>query len=137
MLIRNRPTIVSGYFLKAAQSFLPHYAEVEVVPSEITQIVPYSPHVDLCFVLRNKRHESVFGIILEVLLRCDEERRRRWPICVSEATESLKCPARVLLMAFEPQVRAWAASAIREDFAEWEAFASAKQGSCGSNNVMN
>ena len=69
---------------------------IEIQDSDLAQIVPTEYRADLVLLLR--RDTPVFGIVVEVQLAADPDKRFSWPLYASGLRARLRCPACVLVV---------------------------------------
>lgn len=62
------------------------------------------------FLARNSRY--VFGIIVEVQLSRDEDKRYVWPVFVANLRARHRCPVGLLVVTVEDSIARWAARSI-------------------------
>lgn len=109
-LFRNNPGLAPELLQQDLHIRLPEFAEVRCEEASFTQLVPTEYRADLVILLVAGR--PVFGIILEIQLSRDDEKRFSWPLYAAALRAKLKCPTCVLVVAPDPAVAAWAGQQI-------------------------
>lgn len=107
-LFRERPALAQELLLPALGDDLPRGAAV-VGEASFTQIAPAEFTADLVIVIGDPPE---LGVIVEVQLSRDEDKRYSWPLYAIALRARRKCPTVVLVVAPDPAVAAWAAEAI-------------------------
>ena len=106
LLFRNRPSLAAELMQQALGQKVPAHDTAEVQEATLSQIVPTEYHADLVVLLRADR--PVFGIVVEVQLKRDEDKRYSWPLYAAALRAKLRCPACVLVVCAEQAVARWA-----------------------------
>src|SRR5262249_30707596 len=79
-LFRNRPTLAAKLLRDVLDVPLPYYNDARVDSAELTDIQPAEYRADLVVLLLDD--EPVLGIVVEVQLSRDEDKRFVWPVYV-------------------------------------------------------
>ncbi len=106
LLFRNRPLLAAEIIRDVLARPLPEFDRIEIQDSDLAQIVPTEYRADLVLLLR--RDTLVFGIVIEVQLAADTDKRFSWPVYASALRARLRCPACVLVVTPDEQVARWA-----------------------------
>lgn len=77
LLFRNRPGLAAELLRESLRLELPAYTEARIESAELSQVQPAEYRADLVVLLDDKQH-PVFGIIVEVQLAPDEDKRFSW-----------------------------------------------------------
>ena len=77
---------------------LGRFAEAHIESADLTDIQPAPRYADL-FVRLVDGDRSVHGIIVEVQLERDEEKRYSWPMYAATALARFRCPVDLLVLA--------------------------------------
>ena len=85
---------------------LPEFVGVRTEDAQLTEIVPTEYRADLVVLLMDEK--PVYGIVIEVQLQRDEEKRFSWPVYASVLRSKFRCPVNVLVVTPEASVAAWA-----------------------------
>ena len=89
---------------------MPSYATATVQDADLGQIVPTAYHADLVVVLGNP--EPALGIVVEVQLAPDADKRYVWPLYAVALRAKLRCPTCVLVVTPERSVARWASRPV-------------------------
>jgi hypothetical protein len=89
---------------------LPAYKEARIASADLTDIKPAARHADL--VIQLTGDEPELGIIVEVQLGTDEEKRFSWPAYVTNLRARLKCPACIVVVTVSEAMAEWCRETI-------------------------
>ena len=81
LLFRNRPALAPELLRDALHVHLPDYTEVRIDSADLTDIQPAEYRADLVILLLHGT--PVLGIVLEMQLSNDEDKRYVWPVYVA------------------------------------------------------
>lgn len=109
-LFRNRPELAPGLLRDTLHVSLPEYTEVRIDSADLTDIQPAEYRADLVVLLL--RGAPVLGIVLEVQLSHDDDKRYAWPVYVVNLRARIRCPVCLLIVAAEEKVARWAGKTI-------------------------
>jgi len=109
-LFRNRPALAPELLRDALRLELPPYTEVRLDSADLPDIQPAEYRADLVVLLLNGK--PVFGIVVEVQLSADEQKRFVWPVYVANLRARLKCPVCLLVVTADEAVARWAAKPV-------------------------
>lgn len=110
LLFQNRPLLAPELLRDVLGVPLPAFTEARVDSAELTEVVPTQYHADLVVLLLDSR--PVFGIVVEVQLARDPDKRRTWPVYLSNLRARLDCPTALLVVTADEAVAAWAGQPI-------------------------
>jgi hypothetical protein len=110
LLFRNRPALAPELLREALHVPLPPFSEVRIESAELTDIQPAEYRADLVVLLY--QGVAVLGIVVEVQLRPDEDKRFSWPVYVATLRARIRCPVYLLVVTAEEAVPRWAARPI-------------------------
>jgi hypothetical protein len=102
LLFRNRPARAPELLREALHVQLPEYTEVRIDSADLTDIQPAEYRADLVVLLL--RDTPVLGIVLEVQLSSDEDKRYVWPVYVANLRARIRCPVCLLVIALAQMV---------------------------------
>src|SRR6267142_952091 len=110
LLFRNR-TRSAADLLRQLDVQLPEYDDVHTESSDLGDLRPaeYRAELVLCL-LRGKN--KVLGVIVEVQLRCDQDKPYAWPAYIANLRARHRCPMCLLVITVEDAVARWAVRAI-------------------------
>lgn len=111
LLFRNRPTLAPDVVRDALQVELPEYTEVSFDTADLTNLQPAEYRADLVVLLL--KGTPVYGIIVEVQLAADKDKRYAWPAYVANLHARLRCPVSLLVVAGSDSVARWAAKTVK------------------------
>jgi uncharacterized protein DUF4351 len=110
LLFRNRPALAPELLRDALHVPLPHYTEVRIDSADLTDIQPAEYRADMVILLLHG--SPVLGIVLEMQLSNDEDKRYVWPVYVVNLRARIRCPVCLLVITAEENVARWAGKAI-------------------------
>lgn len=110
VLFRNRPELAPELLRGALHVQLPAYTTARIESADLTDIQPAEYRADLVVLLTDDR--SVLGIVVEVQLSPDEDKRYAWPAYAVNLRARLRCPVCLLVIAADDAVARWAARSI-------------------------
>lgn len=111
-LFRNRPELLLLVLREVLGLDLGQVASVERGDSDLSQALPAHQYADAVFVMRDTSGKAICGLILEIQLECDQDKRLRWPHYVTSLRVGLMAPCFVLVVAPSRRVARWAAAPI-------------------------
>ena len=106
LLFRNRPALAPELLREALHVTLPDYTEVRIDSADLTDIQPAEYRADLVVLLLHG--SPVLGIVLELQLSSDEDKRYVWPVYVANLRARIRCPVCLLVITTEDNVARWA-----------------------------
>jgi len=109
-LFRNQPALAADLIRRALGATLPAYEEARVASADLTEVQPPEYRADL--VIELWRSAPVYGVIVEVQLSEDDQKRYAWPAYVMNLRARLKCPVSLLVVAADDAVARWAAKQV-------------------------
>ena len=110
-LFRERPALAAELLRLCTGIRLPGVT-AELVSIDLSQVTPAEYRSDALSVLRDLAGAVAAGVIVEVQLSADTDKRRTWPLYVAAARASLGCPVTLLVLAPDPAVARWASQPI-------------------------
>jgi hypothetical protein len=109
-LFRNRSKSAADLLLEIDVP-VPEYDEVRAESSDLSDVKPSEYRADLVlFLLRES--QNVLGIIVEVQLGRDEDKRYAWPAYIANLRARHRCPVCLLVITIEDAVARWAGKSI-------------------------
>jgi hypothetical protein len=105
LLFRNRPQLAPELLRDVLQVELPAYAEARIEAADLTDINPAEYRADLVVLLVDGK--PVLGIVVEVQLSPDPQKRFTWPVYVAGLRARLRCPACLLVVTASDRVASW------------------------------
>lgn len=109
-LFRNRPALVPALLHDTQGIALPDYTDVRIESSDLTHIQPAEYRADLVVVLSNDKPN--LGIVLEVQLASDGNKKYSWPAYVTNLRARNRCPVCLFVITADDDVTRWAGKAI-------------------------
>ncbi len=109
-LFRSWPTLAPLLLSRGLGLELPEHDEARVFSENLTEVVPVSRTADLVVLL--VRGEPVLGIVVEVQLHEDGDKRWSWPYYLAALRARLRAPALLLVVCLDPAVARWAGRPI-------------------------
>jgi len=107
LLFGNRPTLAPELLRQALHVTLPDYTEARIDSADFTNVQPAEYRADHVIILL-AGGTPVLGIVLEVQLGYDEDKRYAWPSYVSNLRARIRCPVCLLVITAEEGVARWA-----------------------------
>jgi len=96
LLFRNRPELAPSLLRESLDVALPKYAQVRIEAAELTDVQPAEYRADLVVLLYDD--EPVLGIVVEIQLSIDEDKRYAWPVYAVGLRARMRCPVCVLVV---------------------------------------
>jgi hypothetical protein len=109
-LFRNRPELAAELLRDVLHVELPAYSEARVESADLTDIKPAERRADFVVLLIDGN--PVLGIVVEVQLSTDEDKRLSWPAYVVGLRARFKCPACVLVVTVTEAMARWSREPI-------------------------
>jgi len=109
-LFRENPALAPELLQQSLHVTLPAFSEIRLDEADFTQLVPTQYRADLVILLVDGK--PVYGIILEIQLAKNEEKRFSWNLYQAALRAKLRCPTCVLVVAPDSAVATWAAQPI-------------------------
>lgn len=97
--------------LRSLRVEVPAHQGIELVSSELNDVIPTEYRADLVLVLR-REGRAVFAIVLEVQLAVDADKTFTWPVYLATLRARHRCPACLLVFASTRRVARWASRVI-------------------------
>ena len=110
LLFRNRPALAPVLLREALHLELPEHTDVRIDSADLTDIQPAEYRADLVVLLL--KGTPVLGIVLEVQLSRDEDKRFVWPVYVANLRARIRCPVCLLVIAADEGVARWAGKSV-------------------------
>ena len=110
LLFRNRSQSAAE-LLRALDVQLPQFDTVSIDSSDLNDLRPTEYRADLVLFLVQGT-EKVLGIVVEVQLGRDDDKRYAWPAYVANLRARYQCPACLLVITVEETVARWARKSI-------------------------
>ena len=110
LLFQNRPMLAPELLRDVLGVTLPAFTEARVDSAELTEVVPTEYRADLVVLLLDGR--PVFAIVVEVQLARDPDKRRTWPVYLSNLRARLDCPTALLVVTADEATATWAGQPI-------------------------
>jgi hypothetical protein len=110
LLFRNRPPLAAEILRDVLAHPLPEFDQIQIEDSDLAQLVPTEYRADLVLLLR--RDEPVLGIVVEVQLAPDPDKRFSWPLYAAALRARLRCATCVLVVTPYERVARWALEPI-------------------------
>jgi hypothetical protein len=109
-LFRNQPRLAPTLLQDVLGLTLPEFTDVRTASSELTDVVPTEFRADMVVLLVHGA--TVLGIVIEVQLRKDANKRESWPVYLATLRAREKCPCCLLVIAPSERVAKWASRRI-------------------------
>jgi hypothetical protein len=98
-LIKHGPDAAPKFLRDQLGVELPAYDEVRLEPADLNDLTPTEYRADAVVTLRNASGDApVLGIVVEVQLTWQTEKRWSWPVYVATLRARLRCPAVLLVI---------------------------------------
>jgi hypothetical protein len=109
-LFRHRPVLAAELLRETLSVPLPEFTAARIESATFADLAPPEYRADLVVLLA--ADAPVLGIVVEVQLRSDGQKRYSWPHCAASLRARLSCPTCVLVYAPDVEVAAWASATI-------------------------
>lgn len=110
LLFRDRPRLAPELIRDALNRAVPEFDEAKLSDANLSQIIPTELRADLVVLLHAGR--PVLGIIIEVQLRPDDDKRFVWPLYLAALRAEHRCPCCLLVVTPSNSAARWAARPI-------------------------
>jgi hypothetical protein len=110
VIFRNRPTLAPALLRDSLHAELPRYTDARIECAELTDVQPAEYRADLVVLLLDDK--PVCGIVVEVQLSHDEDKRFVWPVYVVNLRARLRCSVCMLVVTADESVARWASKRI-------------------------
>ena len=110
-LFRNRPALAGELLEQGLRLALPSHDELRLESADLTEVAPVPYHADLVVQLW-RQGKLVLGIVVEVQLAPDPDKRFTWPLYVASLRARLGCPCWLLVLSPDAAVARWCAEPI-------------------------
>jgi hypothetical protein len=88
------------------------HARVALGSIDLTRVAPSGYYADAVAIVHGHDNKPIAGVIVEVQLHTDRDKRRTWPVYVTTLRAELDCSAMLLVFTPDPVVAAWARQPI-------------------------
>jgi len=88
------------------------HARVDLGSIDLTRVAPSGYYADAVMIVHGHDNKPVAGVIVEVQLQTDRDKRLTWPVYVTALRAELDCSAMLLVFTPDPAVAAWARQPI-------------------------
>ena len=109
-LFQDGPDLAVTLLRDVLRVELPEYSEVRIESADLGDIEPAARHADLVVLLVDDR--PVLGIVIEVQLGVDEDKRFAWPAYATNLRARLRCDVELLVFTPDRAVARWAVRPI-------------------------
>ena len=109
-LLRREPLVALEDLQRRGLLFVPAFNEIEIVSSEVRELLATERRADVVVVLR--AGDAVLVLVIEVQTSRDEKKRLSWPIYLTNLRAKYGCPAVLIVFAPDAAIRSWAAQPI-------------------------
>ena len=106
LLFRNSSKLAPE-LLQRLQVAVPEHNESRVESADLPDIKPAAYHADLVWLLL-RNSQPVLGIVVEIQLGVDEDKKYTWPAYVANLRARARCPVCLLVVTVENSVARWA-----------------------------
>src|SRR5688500_15941959 len=107
-LFRHRPVLAAELLRETLSVPLPAFSAARIEAATFADLAPAEYRADLVVLL--SADAPVLGIVVEVQLRIDGQKRYSWPQYAANLRARLSCPTCVLVYAPDAVVAGWAAA---------------------------
>jgi hypothetical protein len=92
---------------------LPSYEQVRLEPAELNDLAPTEYRADAVVTLRGADGDTpVLGVVIEVQLNRDGDKRWVWPVYLATLRARLRCPAMLLVVCPNNRAARWCAAPV-------------------------
>jgi hypothetical protein len=98
--------------LRACAGIKLDHARVELGSIDLSRVAPAGYYADAVAIVHGDDNKPVAGVIVEVQLQTDRNKRLTWPVYVTALRAELDCSAMLLVFTPDPAVAAWARQPI-------------------------
>jgi hypothetical protein len=114
VVLREEPSVVPALLREALGIIVPPFSVAEVSDGDLTQALPVERRADLVVHLKPAPPATrpVLGIIVEVQLARDDDKRRSWPLYAASLHARLACQTCLVVLTADEAVARWAGTPI-------------------------
>ncbi len=109
-LFRNRPALAPELLRDALKQDVPNYTEARIESAELNNLQPAEYRADMVVLLYDGR--PVLGIVVEVQLSVDDDKRYIWPVYATNLRARFRCPTCLLVVTTKDSTAHWASKPI-------------------------
>lgn len=109
-LFRNRPTLAVELLPTSLARAVPPFSEARIHAESVTELQPAAYRADLVIVLYDGA--PVLGVVVEIQLSPDEDKRYVWPSYAVGLRARHRCPVWLLAVCPEESVARWASKPV-------------------------
>lgn len=110
LLFRNHSGLAAE-LLKRTRVDVPEYTEIQIESEDLTDLKPATYRADLVLLLLKEKQRAL-GIIVEIQLSVDADKKYTWPAYLVNLRARIRCPVYLLIVAVEGSVARWAGRPI-------------------------
>jgi hypothetical protein len=110
LIFRNRSNAAPD-FLRELHVEVPDYDQVRIESADLNDLQPAEFRADLVLILEQGPNK-VLGVVVEVQLSRNDEKRYSWPAYVANLRARHRCPVCLLVITLEESVARWAEKSI-------------------------
>lgn len=110
LLFRNRPKLAAELLRDALSFPVPEYTEARIESAELSNVQPAEYRADLVVLLMDA--VPVLGIVVEVQLATDDDKRFAWPAYAVNLRSRIRCGVVVLVVAADDRIARWSRRSI-------------------------
>jgi hypothetical protein len=111
-LFRHQPTLATDLITMGLGLALPDHHKAQLRPTTVIHVATGEYRADATVVLTDTYGNNVLGVVVDVQMRQDPQKRFSWPVYVCATRDQLRCPVALLVMCVDPEVAAWCAEPI-------------------------
>lgn len=117
-MLRQNPSFATELLEMALGPEVPRYQDVRFESGEFTDVSPAQYRADAVVVL-TVGERPVLGVVVEVQLRWDSDKRWSWPVYLSTLRARLRCPTVLLVICTKAAVAGWCCAPIDMGHPGW------------------
>src|SRR5215470_5613998 len=110
-MFRDRPALAAELLTGLLDVSVPVFERARVYSADLTKAMPTEYRADAVVTL-TVGDAPVLGVVVEVQLRDDKDKRWAWPAYVVNLYARLKCPVELLVVCPDPAYVAWCSTPI-------------------------
>ena len=113
-LFRNRPALAAELWSLVTGEPMPDFEVVDISDASLGELLPTERRPDQVVLLRGEDRIPVLGIVVEIQLGLDPDKKLVWPLYHASLAAREGCPVVLLVVCPDGAVAAWAQGVIEE-----------------------
>jgi hypothetical protein len=117
-MLRQNPSFATELLRLAVGPDVPSYQQIRLESGEFTDVSPVQYRADAVVVL-TAGGKPVLGVVVEVQLSRDPDKRWSWPVYLTTLRARLHCPTMLLVICMDAAIAGWCSASIELGHPGW------------------